>query len=110
MRRFGTPAMPTGCASLPPSLAVRSAMNRTAILFAFASAALFGLSAPAAKALLASVSPALLAGLFYCGAGIGVAVLRRLSWMFGSQGHAAEASLTGRDLPWNSGRRDLRRC
>ncbi len=39
-----------------------------AILFALGSAALFGLSTPAAKILLGSVHPAMLAGLLYCGA------------------------------------------
>jgi hypothetical protein len=44
-------------------------------------AALFGLSTPAGKALLASIHPAVLAGLFYCGAGVGMAILRRiLQW------------------------------
>jgi hypothetical protein len=47
-------------------------MNKTAIIYALGSAALFGVSTPAAKALLGSIQPALLAGLLYCGAGIGV--------------------------------------
>lgn len=46
-------------------------MNVTAILYALASAALFGLSTPAAKVLLGSLHPVALAGLLYCGAGIG---------------------------------------
>ena len=53
-------------------------MNRHAVVLALISAALFGASTPAAKALLGSVSPAILAGLLYCGAGLGVAILRRL--------------------------------
>jgi drug/metabolite transporter (DMT)-like permease len=52
-------------------------MNVKAILYALASAALFGLSTPAAKVLLGSLHPVTLAGLLYCGAGIGAAVLRR---------------------------------
>jgi hypothetical protein len=40
-----------------------AAMNRTAVIYALASAALFGVSTPAAKALLGSVQPVVLAGL-----------------------------------------------
>src|SRR6476620_9161964 len=53
-------------------------MNRTAVIYALISAALFGLSTPAAKALVGTVHPAVLAGLLYCGAGVGIALLRRL--------------------------------
>jgi drug/metabolite transporter (DMT)-like permease len=53
-------------------------MNRKAIFYALISAALFGLSTPAAKRLLGLVDPIILAGLLYCGAGIGVSILRRL--------------------------------
>ena len=52
-------------------------MNRVAVAYALISAALFGMSTPAAKILIGSVHPAVLAGLLYCGAGIGIAVLRR---------------------------------
>ena len=54
-------------------------MNRTGVLYALASAALFGASTPAAKLLLGTLDPFVLAGLLYCGAGIGVAGLRRLA-------------------------------
>jgi hypothetical protein len=54
-------------------------MNAAAVLAALASAALFGVSTPAAKALLGVVHPVILAGLFYCGAGIGIALLRALA-------------------------------
>ena len=53
-------------------------MNWRAVFYALASAALFGISTPAAKVLLGSMHPAVLAGLLYCGAGIGVALLRWL--------------------------------
>jgi drug/metabolite transporter (DMT)-like permease len=46
---------------------------------ALAAAALFGLSAPAAKVLLGSVDPWLLAGLLYLGSGLGLG-LARLAW------------------------------
>jgi drug/metabolite transporter (DMT)-like permease len=56
-------------------------------------AALFGLSAPIAKRLLGEVRPQLLAGLLYLGAGLGLAVLRRL------RGAPREAALKRQDLP-----------
>ena len=76
-------------------------MNRQAVLYALASAALFGASTPAAKLLVGSVHPVLLAGLLYCGAGGGVALLRRLlpPGMLG----APEAALTRAELPWLAG-------
>jgi drug/metabolite transporter (DMT)-like permease len=76
-------------------------MSKTPILLAFASAALFGLSTPAGKVLLESVHPAVLAGLFYCGAGLGVAVLRRIRMR--STSKVAEVALGRRDLPWLAG-------
>ena len=72
-------------------------MNRTAVLYALASAALFGLSTPAAKALLGTVHPILLAGLLYCGAGVGVGILRRLTATLGT---SRDAPLSRRDVPW----------
>src|SRR5436190_20112501 len=74
-------------------------MNRAAALYALASAALFGLSTPAAKVLIGSVHPAVLAGLLYCGAGIGVAVLRRALPSATISG-APEAALARSQLPW----------
>jgi drug/metabolite transporter (DMT)-like permease len=75
-------------------------MNKTAILYALASAALFGASTPAAKAMLGTVHPIVLAGLLYCGAGVGVAAVRRLvPWISGVPG-APQAALTAGDLPW----------
>ena len=41
------------------------AMNRTAVVYALISAALFGASTPAAKMLIGSIHPAVLAGLLY---------------------------------------------
>src|SRR4051794_1006046 len=74
-------------------------MNRTAVVYALISAALFGVSTPAAKILVGSVHPAILAGLLYCGAGIGVAVLR---WVLPST-TAPEVALTRLELPWLAG-------
>jgi drug/metabolite transporter (DMT)-like permease len=69
-------------------------MNRHAVVLALLSAALFGISTPAAKALLGEVGPTILAGLFYCGAGIGIAILRR------ARPYTTEVSLGRRELPW----------
>jgi drug/metabolite transporter (DMT)-like permease len=70
-------------------------MNRHAVVLALLSAALFGVSTPAAKTLLGEISPTILAGLFYCGAGIGIAILRRARPNTGS-----ETSLSRTELPW----------
>ena len=70
-------------------------MNRHAVVLALLSAALFGVSTPAAKALLGEISPTVLAGLFYCGAGLGIAILRRAR-----QHASSEASLSQAELPW----------
>lgn len=78
-------------------------MNHHAVVLALLSAALFGVSTPAAKSLLGAIDPTVLAGLLYCGAGIGVAVLRRVlrTRLVGSQ--TAEAALTRKDVPWLAG-------
>ena len=76
-------------------------MNRTGVLYALLSAALFGVSTPAAKFLVGSIHPVTLAGLLYCGAGIGVAVLRRFlpSVVTG----APEVAVSHAELPWLAG-------
>lgn len=63
------------------------------ILYALASAALFGASAPFAKILLGDASPWLLAGLLYLGSGLGLGAAR-LIW------RGKEARLGKTDLPW----------
>ena len=79
-------------------------MNHHAVAFALLSAALFGASTPTAKGLLGSVDPTILAGLLYCGAGFGVAVLRRAgrSLMIARSG-APEVSMQRKDAPWLAG-------
>ena len=77
-------------------------MNRHAIFLALLSAALFGVSTPAAKALLGSIEPTILAGILYCGAGLGVAVLRRFGQSVLSK-PAPEVALARKDLPWLAG-------
>jgi len=76
-------------------------MDTRTVFFALLSAALFGASTPAAKALLGSLHPAILAGLLYLGAGIGVAVLRRLRRA--ASADSAEAPLKRADVPWLAG-------
>jgi drug/metabolite transporter (DMT)-like permease len=78
-----------------------SGMNRPAVLYALISAALFGVSTPAAKLLVGSVQPAVLAGLLYCGAGIGIAVLRRALPSIVER--APEVALARREIPWLAG-------
>lgn len=78
-------------------------MNHHAVILALLSAALFGLSTPAAKALLGTVDPAVLAGLLYCGAGAGVAILRRLARPWLTERVAREAPLSPADAPWLAG-------
>ena len=76
-------------------------MNYRGFVFALLSAALFGASTPAAKALLGSIDPAILAGLLYCGAGVGAGLLRRVTRVLVASG--TEAPLARRDWPWLTG-------
>ena len=78
-------------------------MNHHAVILALLSAALFGVSTPAAKALLGSIDPTVLAGLLYCGAGIGIAILRRIVLPLIVCTSAAETPLAANDMPWLAG-------
>ncbi|MGF6552790.1 drug/metabolite transporter (DMT)-like permease [Paraburkholderia youngii] len=72
-----------------------------AIFTALAAAALFGAATPLAKALLGSVSPFMLAGLFYLGSGLGLGV--GIAWRaFRSRGRQSGAHhrITKGELPW----------
>lgn len=70
-------------------------------LNAVLAALLFGLSAPAAKLLAGEIHPFLLAGILYCGSGIGVSIWIFLkSKIFSTSLHSNEASLSKKDLPW----------
>src|ERR1700704_6611858 len=75
-------------------------MNSKAVSYALASAVLFGISTPAAKVLLGSIHPIALAGLLYCGAGVGVLLLRLFPWA--ALGPKA-AGLNKSELPWLAG-------
>jgi drug/metabolite transporter (DMT)-like permease len=78
-------------------------MNTRPIVYALLSALLFGISTPAAKALVGLTDPAILAGLLYCGAGLGAAVFRRVVRSVSSGDGAKEASLRRTDVPWLAG-------
>lgn len=68
------------------------------VVYAIASAVLFGASTPFAKLLLRDVSATLLAGLLYLGSGIGLGIWTLLRMRQTKQ--EGEARLTGRDVPW----------
>jgi drug/metabolite transporter (DMT)-like permease len=78
-------------------------MKPRPILYALLSALLFGISTPAAKALLGSTEPAVLAGLLYCGAGLGASVFRRSMRAASSHGAVQQAPVRRADLPWLAG-------
>lgn len=78
-------------------------MNHRAVGLALLSAALFGVSTPAAKALLGVIDPAVLAGLLYCGAGFGIALLRRLVGPLLGERVPSQAPVGRADFPWLAG-------
>ena len=70
------------------------------VLYALLAALLFGASTPLAKGLLADAPPQILAGLFYCGSGLGLGAI----WLVRRRsGSASDAALTRGDLPWMLG-------
>jgi len=75
--------------------------GRQAIGFALIAALLFGLSTPAAKALIAVVDPWLTAGLLYLGSGVGLGCVRLVRRAFGHR--SREAPLRRADIPWLAG-------
>ena len=72
--------------------------EKTAILMAILAAALYALSSPLSKLLLANVSSAMMAGLLYLGAGIGLVLVRLVQK--GAGVARREKALTGKDLPY----------
>src|SRR5262249_24745107 len=62
-----------------------------------------GASRPAAKALLGVVHPVILAGLFYCGAGIGIALLRAAAAPVVNAPAARQQPLARQDYGWLAG-------
>lgn len=75
---------------------LKEAISRPGISAALGAALLFGAGTPFAKLLLESVSPWLLAGLLYLGAGIGLSLYRYLK-------HAPGVRLSPREFPWLAG-------
>ena len=71
--------------------------DRRGVWLVLTAAVLFGVSAPAAKALLRGASPQLLGGLLYTGSGLGLAIVSvirsRVQW-------ETETRLARRDAPW----------
>jgi drug/metabolite transporter (DMT)-like permease len=82
--------------------------RHSAAFTALLAAALFGATTPLAKALLGSLPPFLLAGLFYLGSGVGLAVVilaRRIRQRAAAQpaGPADAQRFPLRDVPWLAG-------
>lgn len=75
---------------------------RRGIFCALSGALLFGISIPFAKILLKEISPTLLAGLFYVGAGLGLFILIVLRKIF-SKTHSIGQKISPRDIPWLAG-------
>ncbi len=71
----------------------RRGLRNAGVQAALWAAVLFGASAPVAKLLLGEVSPWLLAGLLYVGAGVGMGAWRRVR-------RAPRVHLPRRDVPW----------
>lgn len=78
-------------------------MTTRAILYALLSAVLFGVSTPTAKAFLGSTDPMVLAGLLYCGAGVGVALIGHVVRPMLSLPGTGEMTLVRSDLRWLAG-------
>lgn len=70
------------------------------IALALCSAMLFGLSTPITKLLLTTTDPWVAAGLLYCGAGVGLAVMRL--WWRATRFSISETPLRASDLPWTA--------
>jgi drug/metabolite transporter (DMT)-like permease len=79
------------------------AAERKGVVFAVGAALLFGLSTPLAKILLGSVSPLLLAALFYLGSGAGLGLVLLGRAVRTGEGHEREAPLRLADAPWLAG-------
>ena len=76
-----------------------SPKDRLSVGFSLGAAGLFGLSAPASKALLAVTHPWLLAGLLYLGSGLSLGAYRAARGLR-SRSHAGEATLSRHEWPW----------
>ena len=75
---------------------------QTGVVYGLVSAVLFGVSTPAAKILLGSISPLMLAGLLYAGSGIGLLLLH--AWRLLSPRRASSISMPrGSEWTWLGG-------
>lgn len=74
-------------------------MKKGPLLYVMASAALFGISAPVAKVLLADIPPVALAGLLYLGAFIGLSVISVVRAATTPRGERSAPLVKG-DVPW----------
>jgi hypothetical protein len=77
----------------------RSPNDRLSVGFALGAAALFGISAPASKALLAVADPWLIAGLLYLGSGVSLNAYRAARALR-SRAYAREAAVGPHDWGW----------
>lgn len=75
--------------------------SKQGLLFALISAALYSLSTPCSKILLAHISPLMMAAYLYFGAGCGLSAIRSFQKMTKSRN--AEALLSRSDLPYTIG-------
>lgn len=82
----------------------RPSLHLNAAFTALLAAALFGATTPLAKALLGSISPFMVAGLFYLGSGIGLAAVMSIQR---ARRHAKEAArsdhIASAEIPWLAG-------
>ncbi len=76
------------------------AKEKGAIFMAILAAALYSLSSPLSKLLLGKVSSAIMAGLLYLGAGMGLAVVKHFQKQMG--GFREEKKLSGKDIPYTA--------
>ncbi|MDB5748223.1 MAG: cnrT [Massilia sp.] len=74
-----------------------------AVLYALASAALFGASTPFAKLLIRDAAPVILAGILYLGSGLGLAVWLGWRRIAEAREQRAQTGLGRQDLPWLAG-------
>jgi len=74
-------------------------MEKGPLVYVMASAALFGISAPVAKVLLADVPPVALAALLYLGAFIGLSLISAVRAAITPR-EARSAPLVKKDIPW----------
>ena len=75
-------------------------MNRSSLVFALLSAALFGLSTPIAKVLIGDIPPVALAGLLYLGAFAGLSIYSIGKALVSSDRSRRAPPLRRKDVPW----------